>query len=120
MNFLHKNRVIHGNLCTANIYVTSKLKIKIGNIGYTPVMDDILATEEGARKWLSVPHYEPFSKISDIWEYGCVLWEIFSLREQQRPDNGRIADFIQNGHEDDDDDEEEDGLEIPQFATHEM
>lgn len=120
MNFLHKNRVIHGNLSTANIYLTSKFKIKIGNIGYTPVMDDILATEEGASKWLSVPHYEPFSKISDIWEYGRVLWEIFSLREQQCPDSGRIANFIQNGHEDDDNDEEDDGLQIPQFATHEM
>lgn len=121
MHFLHKNRILHGNLSTNNVYLTGGLHAKIGNIGYSSPEEVVGCMNGVAKKWLSVPHYcyEQFSKRSDIWDYGRVLWEIFSLRKQICPDNGVIVDYMQY-YNDEDEVFESEEIGVPEYATEDM
>lgn len=117
---------MHGNLNAANIYLTSNLTAKVGNIGYPPMAsegDMLESTGEVLNKqWLTAPHfcYEQFSKKSDVWDYGRLVWEIFDVRRKQCPDNGRIVEFMRSHNENDGEPETDDELDVPQYATEEV
>uniref|UniRef100_A0AC34FYV6 Protein kinase domain-containing protein n=1 Tax=Panagrolaimus sp. ES5 TaxID=591445 RepID=A0AC34FYV6_9BILA len=87
---LHSKRILHRDLKPANIFLTSKGKAKIGDLGLSRIFSlktkfakSIVGTEyylAPERNSQGGYHFK-----SDIWSLGCILYELCTLRS---PFNG--------------------------------
>ncbi|CAL8112337.1 unnamed protein product [Orchesella dallaii] len=118
MEYLSSKRVIHGDLSARNILLSLNYTTKISDFGlarkmycysqYTRNGNDPLPW-----RWLALESLKnlEFSTASDVWSYGILLWEIFTLSEQPYPGMASLTNnFIVNL---------EQGVRptIPQYAT---
>ncbi|KAG0721081.1 Vascular endothelial growth factor receptor 3 [Chionoecetes opilio] len=108
MDFLAYRKVLHGDLAARNVLLTDGSLVKISDFG---LAKDIYKYNNYKKdknsplpvKWMSVEALRDgiFSTQSDIWAYGVVLWEIFSLGQCPFPgvsvDEGFIT-ALENGH----------------------
>eukprot|EP00927_Polykrikos_kofoidii_P073197 TRINITY_DN69268_c0_g1_i1.p1 TRINITY_DN69268_c0_g1~~TRINITY_DN69268_c0_g1_i1.p1 ORF type:complete len:382 (+),score=60.45 TRINITY_DN69268_c0_g1_i1:109-1254(+) len=90
LRWLHENRVVHRDIKPLNIFLTAEEDCRIGDLGIARVLrQDCLA-----RTLIGTPHYlspevcnsQPYNLKSDVWAYGCVVYEICTLR---RPFEGK-------------------------------
>jgi len=75
---LHKNNIILKNLCPRNIFIDNERNIKIG--GYGLILDFTDEEYINSLSLYSSPELingQDFSKKSDIWSLGCILYELF-------------------------------------------
>ena len=96
ISHLHKLKVLHRDLKTANIFLTANGQIKVGDLG---VSSGSLSKGKLANTQIGTPFYmspeiwanKPYDDKSDIWALGCILYELAALKP---PFNGRdISDL---------------------------
>jgi serine/threonine protein kinase len=94
--FLHENDILHKRLGIRNIYLKNKngsLHAKLA--GFGPMRGEAEGSEAKEKipiKWMAPEQMDKvpgqkriYSKETDVWSYGIVLWELYSKGEQPYP-----------------------------------
>uniref|UniRef100_A0A673HD49 non-specific protein-tyrosine kinase n=1 Tax=Sinocyclocheilus rhinocerous TaxID=307959 RepID=A0A673HD49_9TELE len=106
MAYLEANQYIHRDLAARNCLVDSNGTIKVTDFGLSRyVLDDEYTSSVGSKfpvRW-SPPEvllYCKFSSKSDIWAFGVLMWEVYTLGRMpyDRWNNTEIVEKITAGH----------------------
>ncbi|NXX81087.1 BMX kinase, partial [Urocolius indicus] len=106
MAFLESCQFIHRDLAARNCLVDSNLTVKVSDFGMTRyVLDDLYISSLGTKfpvKW-SAPEvflYTKFSSKSDVWAFGILMWEVFTLGKQpyELYDNVQVMEKVSKGY----------------------
>ncbi|CAJ0950321.1 unnamed protein product, partial [Mesorhabditis belari] len=85
MKYLVSRNMIHRDLAARNIMIDSLKNAKIGDFGLCVSANDKIMDASGKLpiKWLAIESLEQrkFSMKSDVWSFGMVLWEMYSMGE---------------------------------------
>ncbi|XP_046614588.1 vascular endothelial growth factor receptor 1-like isoform X1 [Neodiprion virginianus] len=92
MEYLSRRNVLHGDLAARNILLTDDNLVKICDFGLAKNMykDDNYQKKGDSPlpiKWMAIESIRDrlFSTQSDIWSFGIVLWEFFTLAQTPYP-----------------------------------
>ncbi|XP_026945194.1 tyrosine-protein kinase Fes/Fps isoform X2 [Sagmatias obliquidens] len=106
MEYLESKCCIHRDLAARNCLVTEKNVLKISDFGMSrEEADGIYAASGGLRqvpvKWTAPEalNYGRYSTESDVWSFGILLWETFSLGASPYPNlsNQQTREFVEKG-----------------------
>ncbi|CAG2213733.1 unnamed protein product [Mytilus edulis] len=105
MDYLASNGIVHRRLAARNILLNFLLEPKITGFGPDPDADKD-NDDTGERipvKWMAPECMSSTKKAtekSDVWSYGIVLWEIFSMGETPYPDvkGPRLPDWLRQNN----------------------
>jgi NIMA (never in mitosis gene a)-related kinase len=98
LKYMHDKHVLHRDLKSQNLFLTSQDRLRIGDFGISKVLE---STAAFARTTIGTPYYlspeicmeKPYSFASDIWALGCILYELAALRVPF--DAGSLQSLIQ-------------------------
>ncbi|CAF1068990.1 unnamed protein product [Adineta steineri] len=85
LKHVHDRKVLHRDIKSQNIFLTSDGLAKLGDFGISKVLN---TTCELARTQIGTPYYlspeicqqRPYNNKSDVWSLGCVLYEVTTLK----------------------------------------
>ena len=85
MKHCHDRKILHRDLKSQNVFLTSKNTAKLGDFGIAKVLRHTL---DKARTVVGTPYYispeiiqnRPYSFSSDIWSLGVILYELCALK----------------------------------------
>jgi len=85
LQYIHKKNILHRDLKTQNIFLTTQNIIKIGDFGISKTLShtlDLATTAIGTPHYLSpeICQRKPYNHKSDMWSLGCVLYELCALK----------------------------------------
>ncbi|XP_023245099.1 vascular endothelial growth factor receptor 1 [Copidosoma floridanum] len=88
MEYLSQRKVLHCDLATRNILLAENNIIKICDFGLAKTLykDENYKKQSVGKlpvKWMAIESIRDgvFSTMSDVWSFGVVLWELFTLAE---------------------------------------
>jgi serine/threonine protein kinase len=98
LDHIHSKRMMHRDLKTANVLLTATGLVKLGDFGFSRQYEDSLSNPVGST-FCGTPYYlspelwrrAPYSKKSEMWALGVVLYEIMALK---RPFGGKNMDEL--------------------------
>lgn len=84
LKHVHEANILHRDLKSQNVFLTSKGIVKLGDFGIAKVLD---ASEDQARTQIGTPYYlspeicesKPYGRKSDVWSLGVILFELLTL-----------------------------------------
>ena len=82
INYLHKSKIIHRDLKSANIFLTKKGIIKIGDLNVSIIAKKNLAVTQTGTPYYAAPEVwenESYNNKCDIWSIGCIAYEMAAL-----------------------------------------
>lgn len=85
LKYMHDKHVLHRDLKSQNLFLTSQDRLRIGDFGISKVLE---STAAFAKTTIGTPYYlspeicmeKPYSFSSDVWALGCILYEMAALR----------------------------------------
>lgn len=87
IEYLHSNNIIHGDISSKNIFISSDYNIKIGDFGLSTITDEeIISVSSSGSYFYGNPIYgspellnnNQYCKQSDIYSFGILLFELMS------------------------------------------
>ena len=98
---LHERGIIHRDLKTANIFLTSGRGVKLGDLGVAKIAKSGLATTQIGTPYYMAPELwrgRPYDKKADVWSLGAVLYEMASLKHPfEAKDEKGLAQKVMTG-----------------------
>lgn len=90
--WLHTNRILHRDIKSLNVFLTAQDDARLGDLGVARVLS---AGSNFANTLVGTPYYlspemcnqQPYNEKSDVWAYGCVLYEMCTLRHPFQASN---------------------------------
>eukprot|EP00052_Salpingoeca_macrocollata_P001091 m.23829 g.23829 ORF g.23829 m.23829 type:complete len:677 (-) comp11095_c0_seq1:50-2080(-) len=106
MVFLEQHGFIHRDLAARNCLISDNNVVKVADFGLARfVLDDEYTASQGTKfpiKWAApeVIQYARFSTKSDVWSYGILMWELWTLGHVPYPtlSNLEVIDKVVEGH----------------------
>lgn len=98
LEHIHSKKMMHRDLKTANVLLTTTGLVKLGDFGFSRQYEDSLSNPVGST-FCGTPYYlspelwrrAPYSKKSEMWALGVVLYEVIALK---RPFGGKNMDEL--------------------------
>ena len=83
LKYLHNSDIIHRDLKSANIFLTKKGIVKIGDLNVSKIIGKNMAITQTGTPYYSSPEVwndNPYNYKCDIWSAGCIIYEMSALK----------------------------------------
>lgn len=81
LDVLHSNNILHRDLKSANIFLSSKI-YKLGDLNVSKIKKEQMANTQTGTPYYASPEVwndKPYDHKSDIWSLGCIVYEMCTL-----------------------------------------